>query len=108
MSRTTKASKKIVGDICLYGTSRIGAGFLVCAAPHGQTSGTGEPVQGRSFTEAVWMGVEHLRGILGVDVVGMVRIFEPGGELMAVVDVNNVPAFGDLKWEAAVTYQVAI
>lgn len=98
-------SKKIVGDICLYGTSRTGAGFLVCAAPHGQTGGTGEPVAGRSFSEAVWMGVEMLEKI-GVGR-GLVRIFAPGGEEMAVVELGGlVPAYGSLKWGPAVTYEI--
>jgi hypothetical protein len=90
-----KTSKKIVADICLYGTSRTGAGFIVCELKHGRTSGTGEPDAMRTFTEACWMGVGHLQA-LGVES-GKVRIFDPSGERMSVVDVNNVPAFGDLK-----------
>lgn len=102
MPRTTRT---ITADICLYGTSRTGAGFLGCRLDHGQITGTGEPVEGRSFTEAAWLAVDALRG-LGVES-GMVRIFAPGGERMAVVDIRNVPAFGDLKWEAAVVWTIS-
>lgn len=100
-----KNSKKVVADICLYGNSNTGAGFIVCRLDHGQTSGSGEPVVGRAFTEAVWMGVEQLRK-LGLER-GLVRIFAPGGERMAVADLANVPAFGDLTWGPAVVWTVS-
>ena len=104
--KMARTSRKVTADICLYGTSRTGAGFLVCRLDHGQVGGSGNPVEGRSFTEAVWLGVETLRG-LGVTG-GILRIFEPGGERMSVVDFNNVPAFGALKWEPATFYTVQI
>jgi hypothetical protein len=92
-------TNKAAADICLYGTRNTGAGFIVCALKGGRTSGTGDPVKDRTFTEAVWMGVEHLRA-LGVTR-GIVRIFDAGGDRVALADLANVPSFGELTWQTA-------
>ena len=96
----------VVADICLYGTSRIGAGFIVCRLDNGKMAGDGESVAGRSFTEATWMGIESLR-TLGVEA-GLVRIFEPGGDRMAIVDINRVPSYGNLQWGPAPIYTLSV
>lgn len=95
--------RDFVADICLYGTPQTGAGYLACRLDHGQTCGNGEPVFGRPFTSAVFLAVEQLRG-LGLNK-GRVRIFEPRGECMAIIELSGtVPTFGDLQWGPAPQY----
>lgn len=92
---TAAAAGSIVAEICLYGTQQTGAGWLAQTAD-GLMFGNGRPVAGRPFTEAVWMAMGALEsdGIRS----GLVRIFLPGGEYMAVVDAAlPVPTFGSLK-----------
>ena len=101
--RTATATPALVADICLYGTHTTGAGYLGLIAPAAAPMlardeamfGTGEPVAGRSFTEAVFEAVTVLRE-RGV-VAGVARIFAPGGERVAVVELSRtIPTFGDL------------
>lgn len=97
----------VVADIALYGTHETGAGYIGLLLPHNQTTGDGQPVKGRSFTEAVWMAVGALNA-LGMPP-GLVRIFEPSGQRMAVVpNTGLVPNFGSLMWEPAPQYTVAV
>jgi hypothetical protein len=107
----TPAAPALVADICLYGTHATGAGYLGLIAPAAAPMlareeamfGTGAPVAGRSFTEAVFEAVTVLRE-RGV-VAGTVRIFEPGGERVAVVDLGRaVPTYGDMVWHRAPVY----
>lgn len=105
MARTARPAV-VVADICLYGSRRVGAGYLGVMLPHGQTFGTGEPVATRSFTEAVFAGVRDLadRGVRA----GLVRIFDAGGERMAVVDLGQaVPYYGSLSWGQAPVYTIS-
>lgn len=95
MSRTTRTATTIVGDICLYGTSMVGAGYLGVAMPHGQTFGDGTPSVHRSFTEAVWLGLADLKRITGA-ARGRVRVFHPGGERMSVIDINSCDNYGTI------------
>lgn len=97
-----------VADITLYGTSHTGAGWLALLTnpSHGRLLGTGDPNPGTSFTEAVWSAVAALNaaGAEG----GLVRIFAPGGEKMAVVDSRHlVPTFGDLLWMPAPVFELS-
>ena len=55
---TTKKSAEIHCEICLYGTSKTGAGWLAMFA--GRMAGNGDSVETRSFTEAVWMAAKAL------------------------------------------------
>jgi hypothetical protein len=103
---TTKRTKKAVADICLYGTRETGAGYIGCRLDHGQTVGSGEPVRNRSFTEAIWLAAEDLRG-LGVDR-GIVRIFDSGGERMALVEMHRIPSYGNLQWQPAVVWTISV
>jgi hypothetical protein len=95
----------IVAEICLYGTSTIGAGWLAQTAD-GKMFGDGEPVAGRNFTHAVWLAVEALQDNHVTR--GMVRIFAAGGQMMAVVDINKLGYYGDLKWQPAIQYVVEV
>jgi hypothetical protein len=58
----TKANKTVVAELCLYGNgaSGCGAGWLVKLAD-GRFLGSGDPVKGRGFTEAVWDGMQAVR-----------------------------------------------
>lgn len=95
---TSAAANLPVAEICLYGTSQTGAGFYALADT-GQRFGTGTPIAHRSFTEAVWDACDELRAA-GVTS-GKVRIFAPGGERFAVVEIGeHVPNYGSLSFEA--------
>ena len=95
MRTATPTTPALVADICLYGTHTTGAGYLGLIAPAAAPMlardeamfGTGEPVAGRSFTEAVFAAVTVLRD-RGV-VAGVARIFEPSGERVAVVNIAH-------------------
>lgn len=88
-------------DLCLFGNHDTGAGWL--ASHDGNLTGTGDPVSGRSFTEAVWQGCGDLRR-QGADVV---RVFAPNGLRMALVDLRgHVPTFGELSWVDAPQFEV--
>jgi hypothetical protein len=99
-TRNATSVSKIVGEICLYGTSNTGAGWLAVAKPHGQTAGDGDPVKGRSFSEAVWEAATAIGLILGHQR-GSVWVYEPSGQLRAKYDLGRVRTFGDLAWEPA-------
>ncbi len=110
MPRTAKSSPAVpVAEICLYGTMDVGAGWLANIANGtkcGLYLGNGEPVRGRSMTEAVWLAVEAIREA-GVSK-GAVRVFMSGGQRCADVDLGGyVPCFGDLPWQPAPVYMVS-
>lgn len=99
MSKNSKTRKnaELVGEICLYGTSAIGIGWLARGKETGLL-GNGEPKAERAATEAVWQAADALRAA-GVD--GVVAIYAPGGERYAVAHVANIPTYGSLAWRAA-------
>ena len=93
-----RRTTKLVGEICLYGNMSIGAGWLATTAD-GKLLGDGEPRQGRSFTEAVWLACDALRTAGAA--VGKVRVFAAGGERMADTDINHPGYYGSLSWVPA-------
>jgi hypothetical protein len=94
---------KVVATICLYGNRNTGAGYIAQVAHNARTTGTGDPVKNRSFTEAVFMAIGALCELTfdfrTLD--GVVRIFDAGGERCADVDPFNVPAYGAIVWKPA-------
>lgn len=103
------AAVTVVADICLYGNRETGAGFIAQAVD-GRMFGNGEPLASRSFTEAVWLAVDELRRA-GVER-GQLRIFAPGGERMATVEIGGLkdrrlPYFGELSWGPAPVYVIS-
>lgn len=87
-----------VAEICLYGTSAVGAGYIVSIYTQDGKPvrfGTGEPKADRSFTEAVWIACGLIQAA-GFD--GFVHVYEPTGHKFAEVHTFQVPAYGDLKW----------
>lgn len=106
MARKAKTAAAVVADVCLYGTSWIGAGWLASTAD-GRRFGDGDPKAGRTFTEAVWAAFGALEAA-GVKA-GLVRVFEPNGTHVAGVDLAGTwPTFGDLRWQPAPSYVVTI
>lgn len=103
MATTTRRAAR-VAEICLYGTTdaRVGAGWLA-ALPDGRMLGTGEPVAGRTFTEAIFRALGALEAI-GVS--GPVRVFDAGGERMA--DMSEPTIYGALAWKAAPVYSLEL
>lgn len=104
MARTNR-QQTVVADICLYGTSYTGAGYLGVRFPHGQSFGTGEPVKHRTFTEAIWHGLADLRDAKVTD--GQVRIFDAGGERMASIGLHESVTYGTLTWGVAPVYTIS-
>jgi hypothetical protein len=103
------AAAAVVAEICLYGTSAIGAGYIA-AAPDGQgglwMSGTGDPVQGRPFTEAIFQAVEDLK-VAGITS-GLVQVFHPGGEYVSTIDLDQpIPTYGSLTSKPAPVFVLA-
>ena len=95
-TKQTKAAK-LVGEICLYGTTATGAGWL--ARGEGTALlGNGETTPGRGFTEAMWLAEEALQA---AGLVGVVAVYAPGGERFALVLLGAVGSFGDLAWSPA-------
>jgi hypothetical protein len=102
------AIAKVVGSICLYGSQECGAGYLAAIGPlkDGQLYGTGDPVLGRSMTQAVWIATHHFSeaGIYR----GIVKVYASGGKLVADYDLATIKYFGELKWEPAPVYTIAM
>lgn len=95
-----KKAQLVVAEICLYGTSRVGHGYLARAAAYpGKMHGTGEPSLARGATSCVFLACDDLRRAGCPD--GIVRVFAPGGERMAEIELSNPPYYGDMKWQPA-------
>ncbi len=98
-----KKKEKMAGEICLYGTWKVGHGWIARAAD-GKMYGTGEPVPGRTATEAYWYAAIALREA-GHE--GTLKVYAPGGELMAEVKTGHLPIFGALEWKPAPVYTIS-
>ena len=93
----------VVAEITFYGTRQTGAGFLAYGPDHKRIAGTGDPVQGRGFTDALFLAVQALTEAGIVD--GFVAVYEPSGLKMALIDLSySIPYWGDLAWTAAPVY----
>lgn len=103
MAKNTSKTTTPAAEICLYGTSAIGIGYIARTSD-GRMFGNGAPVAGRGATETVWLAVDQLRAA-GV-VAGTVAIFAPGGERMAIAPISSVPSYGSLTWQAAPVYVI--
>lgn len=97
--------KKIVAEICLYGTWKVGHGWIAKGAD-GRMFGTGEPKPGRTCTEAYWEAALKMREE-GYGP-GAVKIFAPGGELMATTNLDQLPIYGALTWTPATMYAISV
>lgn len=84
-------------EVMLYGSS-ASAGYL--SVLDGRiVGGSGEPLEGRSLTDATWFGMIKLRE---AGHTGGAWVYRPDGKSRAYVKrVDNPPYFGDLEWEAA-------
>lgn len=102
MEHTTKTL-----DACFYGNREIGFDFLV-DLPTGIV-GQPDPMQFRyqTLTEALFAALDVA---MASKFEGIVRIFEPGGNRMSVVDltVPCLPAWGQLFWTKAPVYIVTV
>ena len=98
MTQPTATRHTAATDICLYGNRDTGAGFLGVTS-HGIRFGDGAPKADRSFTEACWQAIEEARRL---GAIGLVRIFDAGGERCAVIDIDVfLLSYANLKWNAA-------
>ncbi len=97
MTRTTSTRLTVSTEICLYGNYSTGSGYLG-RTRDGRMFGTGEPVQNRSFTEAIWQGIEDARR-LGMS--GLARVFDAGGERFVDVRIDSFYLnYGSIVWTA--------
>ncbi len=99
----TSQGKTVVAEIALYGTSKIGAVYLVMTKD-GELFGQSEPSVQRSFTAAVWLAVDDILKRAGdwttreaYTLLGAVRVFHPGGEFFTDIPLDQpVPTYGSL------------
>lgn len=91
-------SKKIVAEICLYGASRCGHGWLAMVQGQNRPMGDGQPVSGIGMTAAIWNACDALQK---AGISGAAAVFAPSGTVMAKVDLAERKHAGDLHWEAA-------
>ena len=107
MAKQTKAAQAVVGEVCLYGTAKVGHGYIARRAVTG-TMLSLEISEERSATGALWLGLQAVVG--GGERIGRVNIHidtAAGVPLMAVVDLAKpFPYFGDLKWTGAPVYVI--
>lgn len=102
----TKKTQKLVAEICLYGNGGpVGYGWLARLTT-GAMLGNGEPRVNYTRTDCVWLACDQIRRLFSMaggpaSRGATVRVFAPGGQLMADCDLRHPPYFGDLKWEAA-------
>jgi hypothetical protein len=67
--------------------------------------GNGEPREGRTMTDAIWLACDAL--IANGIKTGLVRVFEPSGRLCAVTPLRHPATFGGLAWEAAPQHTIS-
>lgn len=97
-----RTNKTVVAEVCLYGNSEIGAGWLASVNGIPGILGDGEPKAKRSFTQAVFEACESIRkdGITS----GLVTVTAPGGEWEGDVGLNRPCYYGDIQWRPAKVY----
>src|SRR5262245_33682800 len=97
-------TQQVAAEVCLYGTREIGAGWLARTAD-GTLFGDGEPRQGHTFTDALWIACKAMReaGVQG----RTVRVFSPDGLRMADTIIDRPAYYGDLKWRPATVIVVS-
>jgi len=108
-----KQTTKIVAEICLYGNGAADVGYgWLARLSDGAMLGNGEPRPGRSQTDCLWQACDHVRRLRTMAAqpkpwTGTVRVFAPGGKLMADTDLNHPGYFGDLKWQPATALEIS-
>lgn len=103
MSKRTSTTTEPKAEICLYGASSCGFGYLASMKGRPGFFGNGEPDANRSATDALWLGLIDLRD---AGVRGVVVVHAPGGERSARVELRSrrpgsLPTFGELEWAPA-------
>lgn len=102
-TKTKLIGLTVIAEICLYGTSRTGAGYLVTMMT-GDMFGQHQPDVTRSFTEAVFKAVAGVWQRAGGyedrqawRELGAVRVFHPGGEFYSDIPLSEpCPNYGSL------------
>ena len=104
--RAAKKAEKVVGGVCIYGTSRTGSGYIAETAD-GRLLGDGEPRPNWTGTEALRLACAALREAGARVGLVTVHIDSPtAGPMVAYADVARPGYFGQLAWtyaEPAVT-----
>lgn len=100
-----RKTQQHVAEICLYGTSMIGFGWLA-QTRDGAMLGDGEPKGNRTATECVCIACGQLLRLFGAAggrpaSGSKVRVFAAGGLQYTDVDLRHPGYFGDFKWQPA-------
>lgn len=100
-----KRSAGVVAEVSIYGTSRVGHGYIVRLAD-GRMFGTGEVREGRSATEALWLAMDEVTkagtGRTGTVLVHIDTV--DGRPLQAALRASDRPYFGELTWSDGPVY----
>ena len=93
-----RKSTKLVGEVCLYGASGHGFGYIA-RLENGRMFGDGELHKSRSCTAAMWHGLDAIKADTKK---GIVRVYLPGGQRMGEVQIeSHWPTIGDMPTWAA-------
>ncbi len=96
---------KVVGTVCFYGNSTIGAGWLAHVGPlNKQTKmlGDGEPKSGVTFTHALFSACKALKDFSSAIKPGdLVEVYAPGGQKVGLVNVCSPSWYGNIEWKPA-------
>lgn len=95
---------KIVAQICLYGATHCGHGWLAMVQGRNRPMGDGQPVSGCGMTAAIWNACDALQKS-GIS--GKAAVFAPCGTVMAKIDLSERMYAGDLHWEAAPVIEIS-
>lgn len=95
-------------EIALYGSPDVGFGWIAAwttiPGRDGGRTGTGEPVEHSSRTDAVLIASRTLE-TAGIS--GEAWVYDPTGTWRARFDVARPPIYGQLKWEDAPVLEVS-
>lgn len=91
--------KKYAAGICLYGNKDVGYGYMAAVgagAPFGEAPPEGS-MPYENCTEALWAADRALRDR---GATGTARVYCPGGDRVAEVELGKVPSYGWLRWDS--------
>lgn len=102
---------KVVGTICFYGNSTVGAGWLAhtgTLTKQTKMLGDGEPKSGATFTSALFAACAALKEFSSSIKHGdLVEVYAPGGQKFGLVNVCSPSWYGNIEWKPAGCLEVS-